>query len=472
VSISLTGPRSSAQSSIKRMHIVMTARKYGLLFCAGFLLALPLALVSPQQANAQNVDKTKIYLALGDSVPFGYNPLIPPRIENFMGYPDLVAESLGRELANGSCIFETSDSFLFEDAPDLGCDAWRTVQPLHVSYTGTQIDYADQFVQQHPKSELVSLQIGGNDLVPLQLSCAPPNPDPVGCFLQGLGPVLANLGQNLTTIHHRIFPHLKNSAKVVAVNYNAFHYGNPPEVAAFSELNRVIALVTSSFGGGVADAFTAFQTAADPFDGDTCAAGLRLPLGGGLCDTHPSAAGHALIAATVLNALRKPNTEDTTCSTSLTGILKKVIVPPGATCILANADVSGNVEVKPRGALTITGATRIGGNLQSDGGRYVRVLGAGVTIVGNAEVKKAQEWSGYEPGTQILGNFQYEESSGLLRAQGGRVQGNVQISKNTGGGTVSGNTIRQNLQCSENRPAPQGGGNLAGGNKQGQCAGL
>jgi hypothetical protein len=163
---------------------------------------------------------------------------------------------------------------------------------------------------------------------------------------------------------------------------------------------------------------------------------------------------------------------DTTCTGTLTGEHENVIVPQGAACIIADADVTGNIKVESFGGLTITGATRIDGSIQSDGSRYVRVRGSAVTIGGDLQIKKALEWSGYEPGTRIRGNVQYEENSGFLLAAGGVIRGNVQIFKNTGGGSVSGNTVRQNLQCKENFPAPVGSGNIAGGNKEDQCAGL
>jgi len=164
--------------------------------------------------------------------------------------------------------------------------------------------------------------------------------------------------------------------------------------------------------------------------------------------------------------------QDTLCTGTLAGHHDNVVVPEGTACALVDATVSGNVDVKPWGAATIAGKTTIRGNVQSDGGLYVRVLGSMVTIGGNVQIKKAAEWSGYEAGTQILGNFQYEENSGTLLANGGVIHRNFQFSKNTGGGTISGNAIHQNLECKENVPGPVGGGNVVAGNKEGQCAEL
>jgi hypothetical protein len=149
-----------------------------------------------------------------------------------------------------------------------------------------------------------------------------------------------------------------------------------------------------------------------------------------------------------------------------------VVVPEGADCVLSHAVVAGNVEVKPFGSLTIGRDTYVRGNVQSDGGKFVRVTGPGVVIGGDVQIKKASEWSGYDPGLRIRGNFQYEENMGPLRAYGGVIRGDFQVFKNTGGAVISGNSISNNLQCKENFPPPAGGGNRVGGEKQDQCSGL
>ncbi len=163
---------------------------------------------------------------------------------------------------------------------------------------------------------------------------------------------------------------------------------------------------------------------------------------------------------------------DTVCRGALSGGHDNVLVPEGANCVLSNVTVEGNVTVRPWGALTIGPGTYIRGNVQSDEGRYVRIAGERAVVDGDVQIKKASEWSGYEPGTRIRGNFQYEDNRGELRAYGGIVRGDFQVFKNTGGAVTAGNTIRENLQCKENFPAPTGGGNRVEGNKEDQCSGL
>ena len=85
------------------------------------------------------------YLALGDSIAFGYRPgdvtaaaqYLNPA--SFTGYPEDVAKTLGLNAANASCPGETSASLINPNAPSNGCETsadgspgYRSL-PLHVS---------------------------------------------------------------------------------------------------------------------------------------------------------------------------------------------------------------------------------------------------------------------------------------------------------------------------------------------------
>src|SRR3954452_10466641 len=57
----------------------------------------------------------RTYLALGDSVPFGYignAPELYPDPDNLVGWPDRVADQFDLRLLNASCPGETTDSFI------------------------------------------------------------------------------------------------------------------------------------------------------------------------------------------------------------------------------------------------------------------------------------------------------------------------------------------------------------------------
>src|SRR5260370_17978467 len=105
------------------------------------------------------------YLALGDSVAFGYSPLVDPSDpHNFSGYPTSAARALKENLTNASCPGETSGHFIDLTGSDNGCGAFRAHFPLHVAYSGTQLEFADSFLQSHPNTQLVSINIGATVL--------------------------------------------------------------------------------------------------------------------------------------------------------------------------------------------------------------------------------------------------------------------------------------------------------------------
>ena len=263
-------------------------------------LALMLA-TSASFTLAQNLDnavKDTRYLALGDSLAFGYDPTVAVDLNNYHGYPQFVSEGIHRKVANASCFGETSGSFLAAGVQDLGCSAWKQAGlPLFVPYAGTQMDYAVNYLQNNPNPQFVTINIGGNDLGVLQLNC---NFD-LTCEFNALPGMLAAYGQNMLTIFTRLRVEAGYQGPIVLLTYYVFNYNDPVQVGAFTELNGIAAGIATSFGAKIADGFTAFQAAAAPFGGDSCAAGLLVKLPNGTCDTHASLAGQQLLAKTVLS---------------------------------------------------------------------------------------------------------------------------------------------------------------------------
>jgi lysophospholipase L1-like esterase len=257
---------------------------------------------SSSVALAQNPDdaiKDTRYLALGDSIPFGYNPTVAVNLNNYHGYPEFVSDGIHRKVANASCFGETSGSFLSPTAPDFGCRQWKQAGlPLFVPYSGTQMEYAINYLSNNPNPMLLTINIGGNDLAVLQVSCK----FDLMCELAGLPGVLAAYGGNMLTIFSKIRGEAKYQGPIVLLTYYAFNYSDPVQVGAFTALNGIASGIASGFGAKIADGFTAFLTATIPFGGDSCAAGLLVKLPNGTCDTHPSLAGQKLLANTVLEA--------------------------------------------------------------------------------------------------------------------------------------------------------------------------
>lgn len=253
--------------------------------------------------NVKDLAKSTKYLALGDSVAFGYTPLAQPPgdLKDYHGYPEFVSKGVHLQVANASCFGETTGHFLSLQASDTGCQAWRAALPLFAEYSTTQMDYAVAYLKESRKAELVTIDIGINDLGVLLNTC---NGNPA-CFAAGLPAVLAAYQANLTTIFSRIRFEAGYTGPIVAVTIYTNDYTDLQTLGPIAALNTVLAGVASVFHAQVADAFTAFGVASIPAGGNACAAGLLIALPAGGCDIHPSAAGQALIAQTILALLPK-----------------------------------------------------------------------------------------------------------------------------------------------------------------------
>jgi lysophospholipase L1-like esterase len=260
-------------------------------------------------------EKNYTYLALGDSVAFGLDvrllvnqPLPLPTA--FIGYPEIVAQAFqplsAKKHVNAACPGETAASFMTAGASDLGChDLGPQGQPpfktwigLHTGYPGTQLEFAVSQLSTNKHIKLVTLGIGSNDVLLLVRGCQAAA-DPMACVGAGLPGVLQTFAGNLAQILGAIRG-TEYSGKLVLVLFYAPVADLIPVAAA---LNAVTMQVGAQFDAIPADGFTAFQTAALPFGGDVCKAGLLIPLGPNMCDIHPSEKGRALLAATVLAAI-------------------------------------------------------------------------------------------------------------------------------------------------------------------------
>src|SRR5215471_6134825 len=134
---------------LRRPWLILTAVTILVILAAAMLAA-------PAVRNALAASPAKVYLALGDSVAFGYSPLVDPSDQhNFSGYPTTVARALKENLTNAACSGETSTHFIDSASPiDNGCAAYRAHFPLHVAYSGSQLAFADSFLQSHPNTQL------------------------------------------------------------------------------------------------------------------------------------------------------------------------------------------------------------------------------------------------------------------------------------------------------------------------------
>ena len=250
------------------------------------------------------------YLALGDSIAFGYRPA--PWADyrnaaNFSGYPEDLAAALKLNLVNAACPGETSAGMINPSAPSNGCETnarggpgYRAMFPLHVSYRGSQLSFAVQYLRQHPDTRLVTLGIGANDLFRCQEVTAD------HCGGPDLGPTMAAVTSNLDTILGALRNQAHYQHTLVVLSYYAEKYDDPASTTPIEALNAAIAGPAARYGAVLASGFAAFRAAEAEAGGDTCAAGLRVKLASGGCDLHPSARGAQALAAAITEAIAVP----------------------------------------------------------------------------------------------------------------------------------------------------------------------
>jgi lysophospholipase L1-like esterase len=254
------------------------------------------------------------YLALGDSVTFGYEEsgVVPtPNYDDqssFLGYPEMIGSALHLKVVNAACSGETSSSLIDVNAPSNGCEnspgnphtGYRTSFPLHVSYTGSQLEYAVSYLTAHKDVRLVSLMIGANDFY----VCQETTPDGCASPTEQAG-VAARVTANIKHILSAIRKQAHYRGQLAIVNYYSLNYASPATNAQSQLLNKVQDSAAKPFHVVVANGFGEWQAATAQFGGGSCAARLLTQLGTpGKCGIHPSYAGQALLAQALEKVIR------------------------------------------------------------------------------------------------------------------------------------------------------------------------
>ena len=156
------------------------------------------------------------YLALGDSVPFGYNAqfALDGRARNqhlLVGYPEIVAKSLDLHDVNASCPGETTGGLISRTADaDYKCLPYVAAYPLHVHYSTSQLDYAVHYLSTHHNVRLVTMTIGANDAFKVAAACGG---TATACFANAIPGLLAGIDANLRFI----FGQIRNVEKEVVM---------------------------------------------------------------------------------------------------------------------------------------------------------------------------------------------------------------------------------------------------------------
>jgi lysophospholipase L1-like esterase len=248
------------------------------------------------------------YLALGDSVTFGYEEqqVIPTPnyadASSLVGYPELLGSELHLKVVNAACPGETSSSFINTSAPSNGCEsspgggpAYRPMFPLHTKYSGSQLAYAVSYLKTHSNVRLVSLMIGANDL----LYCEETTADHCASLTEQAA-VIATVAKNINTILSAIRNKAHYGGQIAIINY---YSPAPSQDAATALGDSSIDSAAKPFHVVVADGLGEFATAEAHSGADPCKAGLLTQLSTGGCGIHPSYAGQSLLAQALEKAI-------------------------------------------------------------------------------------------------------------------------------------------------------------------------
>lgn len=239
------------------------------------------------------------YLALGDSISFGYQP----NLDFSDGFVDQVFAELQKasitDLTDYACAGDSSTTMIQGDCPG------HLIK--HNAYTGPQLAAALDFLGRHRgQVSPITLDIGSNDVLPDFNSgtCTVPDSDRAKADLDTLD---ANLTQ---TIFPQLLGKLAAVAGLAVTNLYLLNYYNPfakqcPDSASFAHtLNDHLAADAAKFKVPVVDIYGAFG--GDDHQADhiceytwVCNAQFNH-------DFHPTTLGYSVIAAAVERALGYP----------------------------------------------------------------------------------------------------------------------------------------------------------------------
>jgi lysophospholipase L1-like esterase len=280
------------------------------------LAVVAAALLAPVAAHAAAPTSPKLvppkdnYLALGDSLAFGYqqakfNALYPnedPTAFN-TGYVDDFAKALvplspNITTTNYGCPGEWTDSFLGA-AP---CP-YSPPFPLHDPYTGSQMAAADAYLGAHPsQTSPVTIDIGGNDVLHVVSACTSnpaPYPDTLSCLAGNFPATVAHITENLGTILGHLRADAPKTEIIVLGLYNVLvvQFGPSSDLLA-AQLNQAMAQTAATYGARFADPLPVFNPPVDEI-ATIC---TLTAFCGPLHDIHPTDAGYQALADVIFAA--------------------------------------------------------------------------------------------------------------------------------------------------------------------------
>ena len=240
----------------RRRMFTLSAFSLALALVVSLFLAPGVAHAARPKASSLVGPKT-YYLALGDSLAFGFQPNLDwSHSYPTQWYSSNLSKHHVKSYTNYGCNGETSNTFINGGCP--------YDYALHDYYLGPQLDAAVSFLKAHPGAvSPVSLDIGANDLLPDINSST--------CAISSTWSTdLATLDTNLTqTILPQLIAALTvngvRTGDLVMMNYyDPYQNICPVSLTYVETLNQHLASDAAQFNVPVSDVFTAFGGATMP----------------------------------------------------------------------------------------------------------------------------------------------------------------------------------------------------------------
>ncbi len=279
-----------------------TRSRAGLMTCCAALV-LVLALGLAPLANAAGSPPS--YLALGDSLAFGYsqakfNSLFPNEdpAAYHTGYVDdlgfvLKAVKPALQVVNDGCPGETTDSFIN------GPCQYQLAFALHHPYSGgpgsSQLSDALAYLGAHHGSvNLITLDIGANDaLGVIKTTC---NLEPA-CIAAHAPALFAHIAGNLGAILAQLRGAAPQAQLIVLGLYNPFGSTIAGADQLTAQLNEVMAQVATGAGARFANPLPLFNPPGAAEQPTLC---LLTNMCTPLVDIHPTDVGYGVLAGVIL----------------------------------------------------------------------------------------------------------------------------------------------------------------------------
>ncbi|HWX86968.1 MAG TPA: SGNH/GDSL hydrolase family protein [Solirubrobacteraceae bacterium] len=257
----------------------------------------------PPQGRPTHPHPQRSYLALGDSLAFGYsqakfNSLFPNEnpaafdtgyVDDFahllrIGHPTL-------QVINDGCPGETTESFI------KGPCAYQLAFPLHHPYVGgptsSQLSDALAYLHANPNTNTITLDIGANDaLGVIERTCE----KKVECVIKEAPALFAHIATNLGVILADLRGADPDATIVVLGLYNPFGEKLPGGDALTAQLNAVMSQSASTVGARFADPLPVFNP---PGALEAPAICLLTNMCTPLEDIHPTDLGYAVLAGLI-----------------------------------------------------------------------------------------------------------------------------------------------------------------------------